>query len=314
MDGGRRFARSLKGAGPRSPSQRRAASRRDPLPEIQGNGLVSRVARFRQRLPRHAGWAATLLIILGSAAFGAVKGDHLGPVAQMGRDARDAVANVVGFRITKLNIAGRRQLTQDEILSIGGVSGRTSLLFLDAALVRDNLKASPWIAEATVTKYYPDRLQIDIVERSAFALWQENGRVSVIAEDGAVLEPYVERRFTSLPLVVGTGAQTAAKDFLALLARYPQVRDQVRAAVMVGERRWNLRLTNGIDVRLPERNVEQALRLLTSLDRDKQLMSRDITSIDMRLPDRVTVRLSEDAAKAREDLLKDKKTKKAGAA
>jgi cell division protein FtsQ len=60
--------------------------------------------------------------------------------------------------------------------------------------------------------------------------------------------------------------------------------------------------------------VEQALTLLTSLDRDKQLMSRDITAIDMRLPDRVTVRLSEDAAKAREDLVKDKKTKKAGAA
>lgn len=313
MDGGRRFARSLTGAGSRSPSQRRAASRREPIPEIQGNSLVSRVARFRQRLPRHAGLAATFAIILGSAAFGAVKGDHLGPAVQVARDARDAVANVVGFRITKLNIAGRKQLTQDEILAVGGVTGRTSLLFLDAAQVREKLKASPWIAEATVTKYYPDRLQIDIVERSAFALWQENGRVSVIADDGAVLEPYVERRFTSLPLVVGTGAQTQAKEFLALLARYPQIKGQVRATVMVGERRWNLRLTNGIDVRLPEKNVEQALALLSSLDRDKQLLSRDITSVDLRLPDRVSVRLSEDAAKAREDLLKDKK-KKAGAA
>jgi cell division protein FtsQ len=265
-------------------------------------------------LPRYAGLAATALIILGSAAFGAVKGDHLGPMVDVVRDARDAAANVAGFRITRLNIAGRKQLTQDEILSIGGVTGRTSLLFLDASLVREKLKASPWIAEATVAKYYPDRLQIDIVERSAFALWQENGRISVIAEDGAVLEPYVERRFTSLPLVVGAGAQTGAKDFLVLLARYPQVKAQVRAAVMVGERRWNLRLTNGIDVRLPERNMEQALTLLTSLDRDKQLMSRDITAIDLRLPDRVSVRLSEDAAKAREDLVKDKQTKTAGAA
>ena len=314
MDGGRRFARSLKGTGSRSPSQRRAASHRDPLPHIQGNSLVSRVARFRQRLPRYAGLAATVLIILGSAAFGAVKGDHLGPLVEAARDARDATANVAGFRITRLNIAGRKQLTQDEILSIGGVTGRTSLLFLDAALVREKLKASPWIAEATVAKYYPDRLQIDIVERSAFALWQENGRISVVAEDGAVLEPYVQRRFTSLPLVVGTGAQTGAKDFLALLARYPQIKGQVRAAVMVGERRWNLRLTNGMDVRLPERNIEQALTLLTSLDRDKQLMSRDITAIDLRLPDRISVRLSEDAAKARDDLAKDKKTRKAGAA
>ena len=46
-------------------------------------------------------------------------------------------------------------------------------------------------------------------ERSAFALWQQDGRLSVIADDGAVLEPYMSRRFVSLPLVVGKGADIA---------------------------------------------------------------------------------------------------------
>jgi cell division protein FtsQ len=80
----------------------------------------------------------------------------------------------------------------------------------------------------------------------------------------------------------------------------------VKAVVYVGERRWNLRLADGIDVRLPEKNVDAALATLTRLDKDENLFSRDITAIDMRLPDRLTVRLSEDAAKARADLLKDK--------
>jgi len=90
--------------------------------------------------------------------------------------------------------------------------------------VRERLKADPWIAEATVQKFYPGELRIDIVERSPFALWQQDGRLSLIADDGAVLEPYVSRRFISLPLVVGKGAESRARDFLALLARYPQVR------------------------------------------------------------------------------------------
>ena len=90
--------------------------------------------------------------------------------------------------------------------------------------VRDKLKANPWIADATVLKLYPGRLQIDITERKAFALWQQDGRLAVIADDGAVLEAYVARRFATLPLVVGKGAETRAKDFLALLDRYPQVR------------------------------------------------------------------------------------------
>ena len=59
----------------------------------------------------------------------------------------------------------------------------------------------------------------------------------------------------------------------------------------MAERRWNLRLTNGLDVRLPEAGVEQALERLVALDREKKLLSRDITSVDLRLPDRVTVPL-----------------------
>jgi len=193
---------------------------------------------------------------------------------------------------------------------VGGVNGRSSLLFLDAAAVRDKLKADPWIADATVQKLYPGRLQIAITERAPYALWQESGRVSVIAEDGAVLEPYVARRFVSLPLVVGKGAQTRASDFLTLLAQYPQVRAAVKAIVFVGERRWNLRLADGVDVRLPEHGVEKALATLTRLDREDSLFSRDITAIDMRLPDRLTVRLSEDAAKVRDESMKDKKSKR----
>ncbi len=97
-----------------------------------------------------------------------------------------------------------------------------------------------------------------------------------------------------------------AKEFLALLDRYPEIRDIVRASVLVGERRWNLRLKNGIDVRLPETEVAAALETLVALDREKKLFTRDIVAIDLRLADRVTVRLSDAAAQARDDALKDK--------
>jgi len=272
------------------------------------------IAWLERRIPRRVGVTATIVILLGSAGLGIIKGGHVDEVTTALSDTRNALANSVGFRITAVAINGRKQLTQDEVLAIGGVNGRSSLLFLDAATVRDKLKANPWIGEATVQKFYPGQLQIDITERSAFALWQQDGRLSVIADDGAVLEPYVSRRFLGLPLIVGKGAETRARDFLALLDRYPQVRSIMKAAIFVGERRWNLRLKEGLDVRLPENDVGNALAALTRLDKEERLFSRDITAIDMRLPDRLTVRLSEDAAKAREDLFKDKAKKKAGAA
>jgi cell division protein FtsQ len=269
------------------------------------------VAWIERHVPRRAGIAATLMLLLASAGFGIVRGGHLDELSTALGDSRNALANSAGFRITAVAIDGRKQLTQDEVLAIGGVNGRSSLLFLDASAVRERLKANPWIADATVLKLYPGALHINIVERKAFALWQQDGRLSVIADDGAVLEPYVTRRFLSLPLVVGKGAETRARDFLALLAQYPQVRDVTKAVVFVGQRRWNLRLKDGLDVRLPENDLDKALAELSRLDQENHLFSRDIVAVDMRLPDRLTVQLSDDAAKAREDLFKKPK-KKAG--
>jgi cell division protein FtsQ len=281
--------------------------RRKPAPPRVGSERDKRfIARLEARLPRNFGTVATLLILLGSLGVGVVRGGHLEVMVEAFRDARDAVANTAGFRIAHVAISGRKNLSQDEVLAIGGVTGRRSLLFLDPATVRERLKATPWVADATVLKFYPDSIQIDIVEREAFALWQHNGSVSVISEKGIVLQPYTPGPFRSLPLVVGKGAETRAKEFLDLLAKYPHIRPQVKAVVFVGERRWNMRLADGIDVRLPEKDVDAALAALTKLDKDEKLFSRDITAIDLRLPDRLTVRLSEDAAKARADMLKDK--------
>jgi cell division protein FtsQ len=324
MDGAGRLNRSLRSLGPQadlkmaaigavvllreqlarlSPPRAKRAVEREP----STNRFIVWLERY---VPRRVGVAATVLMLAASAGFGVVRGNHLEEFAAALSDTRNAAANTAGFRIASVTINGRKQLTQDEILAVGGVNGRSSLLFLDAAVVRDKLRANPWIADATVLKLYPDRLQIDVTERSAFAVWQQDGRLSIIADDGAVLEPYVARRFTSLPLVVGKGAESRARDFLALLDRYPQVRSVTKAAIFVGERRWNLRLKDGLDVRLPENDVGNALAALSKYDKEDRLFSRDIVSIDMRLPDRLTVRLSEDAAKARDELFKDKKTKK----
>jgi cell division protein FtsQ len=291
--------------------ERLARRARVPARPTIDRARPNRVVRLVETyLPNRAGVALTALMLLGSTGLGIVKGGHVDDFMAGLSDTRNALANSAGFRITEVAINGRKHLSQDEVLAIGGVTGRSSLLFLDAATVRDRLKANPWIADATILKLYPGRLQIDIVERTAFALWQQDGKLSVISEDGAVLEPYMSRRFVTLPLVVGKGADTRARDFLALLDRYPQVRAVTKAAVLVGERRWNLRLNDGLDVRLPENDVGNALAMLSKLDKEDRLFSRDIVANDMRLPDRLTVQLSEDAAKARDELFKDKKTKK----
>jgi cell division protein FtsQ len=263
-------------------------------------------------LPRGIGIIGLVVLLASTLCYGAVIGEHVPGIVSWLKDARDIAANSVGFRIAAISLAGQKEVSREEVLTTAGVTGRASLLFLDADAARARLMANPWIADAAILKLYPDRLQITVTERQAFALWQKDGRVSVIADDGTVLEPFVEDRYLTLPLVVGPGAARAAKDFLAIIDRFPDLRAQLRASILVADRRWNLRLANGIDVRLPETNVALALDKLIALDREKKLLSRDITTVDLRLADRVTVRLSDAAAQARDEAFAGKKKKKGG--
>jgi cell division protein FtsQ len=297
MDDRGRLAQSLT----RVPDTRRAAR------------AIHRLSSQVERLfPRRFGLLATAVMVASALGFGIVRGGHADWVAEQFADARDAAANAAGFQITAVALTGQKQLTREEILGIAGVTGRSSLLFLNAESARARLKANPWIAEATIRKLYPDRLHIAVTERRAFALWQKDGRVQVVARDGVVVEPFVSPVVAHLPLMVGRGANTRAAEFLAVMSHYPQLQDEVRAYVLVAERRWNLKFKNGLDVRLPEADPARALDALMALDREKKLLSRDIAAIDLRLPDRVFVRLSDAAAAARAEALKAKTTRRKG--
>jgi cell division protein FtsQ len=326
MDGGGRLDQPLKRSGQSAtrwlgapvdePAFARAESNQDLANAgfgfaIGGRHIRHWVARLGQ-IPQGAGVAGSLLLIGATLSYGAVAGGHAAAVTDWLKGARDNAANALGFGIAAVSVSGGSQISREQALALVGVAGRPSLLFFDAETARARLVANPWIADAAVLKLYPDRLLITITERRAFALWQRNGQINVIADDGTVLQPFVEDRYRGLPLVVGSGAGRRAKDFIGLLDRYPEIRSALRASVLVAERRWNLRLTNGMDVRLPESDLQAALDRLVKLDRDKKLLSRDITSIDLRLPDRVTVRLSDGAMQARDDALKANAKKKKG--
>src|SRR3990170_2823294 len=161
MDGAGRLARSLRSLRPQADLKAAAIGaavllrewlgRRRAVvkPRIERQPPHRLIALLERYLPNRVGVAATVLMLLGSAGLGVVKGGHLEAFISALSDTRNAMANSAGFRITSVAINGRKQLTQDEVLAIGGVNGRSSLLFLDAATVRDKLEANPWIGEAT---------------------------------------------------------------------------------------------------------------------------------------------------------------------
>ena len=238
--------------------------------------------------------------VVGSfSLYGAVLGGHMPTVIQ-------AVTARTGFAIDEIRVSGNRETSEIDIFDRVGLDGWTSLVGFDVQDARDRIASLPWVEEASVRKIYPSTLEVKIVEREPFAIWQQGSRLSLIENDGRTIAPLSGARYRALPLVVGVGAEEPAAGFVAKVSAYPDLAARVRGYVRVSERRWDLRLENGMTVKLPERGEDDALRDLLALDHRYGLLSRDIETVDMRFADRLVVKLTPDAATAREAALKER--------
>ena len=190
-------------------------------------------------------------------------------------------------------VVGRKMTPRQALIEALGVTLGAPLLSFDAEAARRRIEAIGWVREAIVERRFPDTIFLRIEERAPLALWQRAGRRLVIDRDGVVIDGAAPVRFSRLPVMVGDDAPEHAGRLLEVLATEPGLNQRVAAAVRVGGRRWNLRFDNGVDVELPEEDFAAAWRRLAEFERRHRLLSRDITVIDLRLPDRLVVRPAE---------------------
>ncbi|UMY19783.1 FtsQ-type POTRA domain-containing protein [Methylobacterium organophilum] len=307
MDGGGRFSESLNAPA----ASGRARLTRLRLPRVLRRFTAARRLRpavpIEARVPRHLGTpllAGTLAVVALSGFVASGRYDAF--VAENGRPL-DVLARLAGFGVEKVTISGISRMYEREVLHAAGIDWRTSVPFLDVEAARQRLLAEPLIASASVRKVYPNEIVITQVEREPAALWQRNGEIQVIAADGTVIDEMRDDRYASLPLVVGENANVHLKEYLSLIEAAGPLGERVKAGTYVSGRRWTLKL-DGVDIRLPEDDPVGALGRLADLERKNRLLEKDIIAVDLRMPDRVVVRLTEEAAAARAE--SQKKTKK----
>ena len=250
----------------------------------------------RIRAPRHSGVALSALLIGSSVAYGSSLG---GQAASWG----DAAAAGLGYGVVDLALEGASETDEAAIAAAIGLDGtRRSLPAIDVAAARNALVALPWVDSATVAKQYPGTLRVALKEREAVARWMLGERVFLIDADG---EPIVEADGRALPLVVGEGADAHVADALALRVAVPEVTASIKAMVRVGSRRWDVVTHTNVIVMLPADAPEAALARLARLQADQRLLDKEIAAVDLRITDRMTVRLTPEAAARREQALAD---------
>lgn len=264
------------------------------------------LASGKVAIANHTGTFASVALLAGTGLYGMQLGGHSDAVAE-------ALSSTAGFALEDVHVSGNTETSDITVLEQIGLNGATSVLSISAEAARDKLIELPWVVDAQVTKVYPKSLSVKLVERVPVAIWQHGENLSLIDARGEVIAPMNGTRHANLPLYVGPGANKHADMLEARLIFHPEIRSRVKAAIRIADRRWDLRLDNGVTIRLPEQNVGEAFDRLSDFDAGRAILDRDITAIDLRLGDRVTVRLSEASMERRSQALKlREKTLKAG--
>jgi cell division protein FtsQ len=315
MDGGGRFLQPMT-ASPAGVASARVSTSSDwgrPAPRSSKSKLFPRFTRRRsvavplgRRLPRFLGTGLTLGFFGIAVTVGLWQGGHLDEMRLRYGEPHHALARLFGLGLEQVTISGIAQMRESEVLTAAGLSSKVSLPFLSVNEVRERLERVPMIKSAAVRKLYPNELVVTLTEREPHAIWQHDGELYIVAADGTVIDLMQDARFADLPLVVGEQANARTKEYLALLDAAGPLKNRIRAGTLVAGRRWTLKMDNGMDVRLPELGAYEALARLVKLDREQKILDKDVLAVDLRMADRVVVRLTEEAAAARAEAMKKK--------
>lgn len=239
-------------------------------------------ASFSVRHPAMWLSACLLFVVLAGALLAG------GYVTRAGDEARDAINGVTtdaGFGISSIRISGNRRTDPRDVLAVLGFGPGESIFAADVQAARAHLLSLEWVADAEVRRQYPDSISISIVEKLPFALWETPNGAYVVERSGRTIGLFDASAFSHLPVLAGEGAPENAAELVDAVAAHRALSARVAGFARISNRRWNLLLNDNVVVDLPEEGWAKELDVLEHLIVDRGILERDISEIDLRMPD-----------------------------
>ena len=277
-------------------ARKRAASRKLVAPgEGARRSTASRRTHKRTVPPvlRRLAIGLSIVALAAGAGFAGYHGWRLAAPAVAGlRDMALSWPQTAGMTVQDITVEGRALVSREAVLAALAIDRGDDMLGFDPQAARARLESIEWVEAAIVERRLPDGIYVRLKERNAVALWQHGSEFILIDQQGRQVRTVDPNYYGYLPLIAGAGAPEQITALSLLLQEVPVTGKRVRAAVWVGERRWNLTLDNMVEVQLPEEDAASALKLLAELDASQRLLSRDVRAIDLRLADRMVLQLN----------------------
>ena len=235
-------------------------------------------------------WQRAKMLMLAGAGLGLIitaelayaeRNRMISELHQLGAEA--------GLKLRHIQVRGRSHISKDTLLTALNIQLDAPILSINLQDLHTRVSQIGWVKNVIIERRFPSTIHIVLDERVPVALMQNDTEHQLIDATGAIIEGADPRDFTHLKVVAGDNAAANAAPILAALRTEPELFSEVWAISFRSERRWNVYLKNGMEIRLPESDPISAWSRLAVIDREKAITNRDLAVIDLRKPKQLIV-------------------------
>lgn len=203
-----------------------------------------------------------------------------------------------GLVLENVTVEGGMRTPRGAVIAKLDADRGTPILGIDLQQLQSRIEELSWVKKARVKRVLPSSLQVRLTEFEPMALWQKQGTLRLISTDGAIIPVHDLAPFKDLLLVVGEEGASAAPALVQHIKSVEGPKDRVASMIRVSKARWDIVFDNGIRLKLPASTDMQASMAawdyFAALNAEEKILERAVAVIDMRLPDRLTLRLTDE--------------------
>lgn len=209
-------------------------------------------------------------------------------ITEMGR----SVSIATGLLVEDVLVNGRKKTKKSSLLSASNIKFGEPILGVDIKAIQGRISNLPWVETVRIERQLPNTIIINLTERKPIGRWQRDGQLSLIDQNGFVISTLTHNMFQNLPIIIGKDAPKKAKKILLTLKQEPLLFDRVNALTFVTSRRWDVRLDNKINIKLPEHGIGEAWASLATIEKGHKVLGKDVIAVDMRIPEKFIIQLT----------------------
>lgn len=167
-----------------------------------------------------------------------------------------------------------------------GIAPNTNTFSVKLDDIKTRISNVPGVRDAAVRRLPNGNLSIRVRLHQAVAYWTDGTDIFPISGDGIIINTPIESRPESAVVFSGK----VPNDIREIAKLASQMTQHLEHLEWIEDRRWNIYTRTGATILLPEGNPAAAFSALMILDKNHGILSRNISSLDMRDTSRILVK------------------------